>query len=222
MKRIAVLLLTALMVLALVGCSSEGPKTATDAAVEFLTGVKDDPSSLTSALKFEDERLEPINKFVSQVEYEVVAESDTDKEDVKNVIVRFKGYDVGRYMELYLYSQEASIQMEKFVHQFMSEDGYSEQDRAIMILSYMQNALSEEDTKIFTEYLRKADLQVYNDSMVACRKAGKTYDSGDFPIRVFKNDNKWTVSPLSNHDVLDAMTDQLYTLTKKYAESRGQ
>ena len=48
MKKTAVLLLAVMIVMNLVGCSSEEPKTATDAAVEFLDGIKEDPSSLSA------------------------------------------------------------------------------------------------------------------------------------------------------------------------------
>ena len=221
MKRIAVLLLAVLIVMNLVGCSSEEPKTATDAAVEFLDGIKEDPSSLSAVLQLDDERLEVINRMLSKFSYEIIAESDTDRENVKDVVVRFSGYDIGRYMELYLNSQEASLQKRTEVQRLMRNDGYSEEFVSEIIYGYIWGTLNKEDSELINEYLARADQQVYEESMTACRRAGKTYDSGNYPVRVFNENGEWLVSK-SYEDLLDAMTNQLYTLMKRYHDSTGQ
>lgn len=202
LRKILVSILIGALVLGVSGCGAKNK--AADAVDAYLKSVQEDPMSLTVQLCSgpENPYWKAIEELLSEFEYTIVSEGEEYKDagigkTAKKVTVDLKGYNIGAYMQMFM----ENLQTDR-LNRFAAKD---------MSFGDLQHMSDKEIEEFFAEL----DLEFFNETMEQCHSNGKTW-SKTVEILTYLDDktNEWTVYTLKQYDILDSITNGLYSYLK--------
>lgn len=208
-RKTVCLLIVCVLLLCAFGCKN---KTASDAIDDYLKYSRKNPYSLAMLIPMEYAYQKVMEDLIKEFEYSVVEEKDNPESEpnmeLKSVVVKITGYDIGAYVKVYLETVMTEVMKRQ-------QDGAATMED--LLLQY------QEDPVGFEARNAEICLEYFKELMEQCRNDGKTYHT-DAEIVAYYNtaEKEWRYNTYTQNGNVDAITDNVITLVQEYMEALQQ